>query len=501
MFYLPLATLLLTVSTLESSLTIGRKLILLSVIALLTFIHWDVRDGGMLSKITYRFGGTFKQRNQLTVISAYFLTTVIIAATNSFHNPMIMLYCIPIVLSSLRVGNRMSIVYGLLLSVGLGTHYYLNRLFNGQAYNDAYLYILVFAALSAATGLIANRLRRSAVDLSALYETGRALNSLLNAKEIMALILNIVMLDVQPDVAAIFMLDKKYKLLKIKAHRGFGEDISGWEEEVGRGLIGNTAKKLTPTLIGNSDRRRRLKNFPDFRSLIAVPIKVGENLQGVLVVGKHNKHAFSFENVRFLEALSSQAAISLQNASLYRRTQAWASLDGLTGVYNFRYFSERLETEWSRAVRYEKPLSLIMVDIDYFKSINDNYGHLCGDRVLRDFSELLKQQIRETDVLARYGGEEFTIILPETHYQDAYNVAEKLRQVVSEHIFKAEETDNDIKLTISLGIANYPSTAFSRGDLIYQVDQALYQAKIRRNTLCSPLDSACDVSIPSEITE
>lgn len=484
-----------------SNLSISRKVVLILVVALLTFIHWDVRDGGMLSKIIYRRGGTFNQRNQLTIISAYFLTTVIIAATNSFYSPMIMLYCIPIVLSSLRVGNKISIIYGFLLSIGLGTHYYLNWLINGQSYGDAYLYILIFIALSAATSLIANRLRRSAVDLSALYETGRALNSLLNAKEIMALILNIVMLDVQPDVAAIFMLEKKHKLLKIKAHRGFSSDVADWEETVGRGLIGNTAKRLSPILIANADRPWQLKNSPDLRSLMAVPIKVGDNLQGVLAVGKRNKHSFSFENVRFLESLSSQAAISLQNAGLYRRTKAWASLDGMTGIYNFRYFSERLDAEWSRAVRYEKPLSLIMIDIDLFKSVNDNYGHLCGDKILRDFSELIKLHIRETDVLCRYGGEEFTIILPETHYQDAYNVAEKLRQVVSGNTFQAEETASEIKLTISLGIANYPTTAFSRVDLVHQVDQSVYQAKITRNTLCSPLCLSSDISIPSEITE
>ncbi|HEX21368.1 MAG TPA: GGDEF domain-containing protein [Actinobacteria bacterium] len=500
-FYLPLTALLLTIFILSSNLYISQKVVLLLAIALLVFIHWDVRDGGMLSKIIYSRGGTFNQRNHLTVISAFFLTTVILAATNSFHNPLVILYCIPIVLSSLRMGSRMSIVYGFLLSIGLGIHYYLMWLVNGIVYSDAYLYTIMFVALAAATSLIANRLRRSAVDLSALYETGRALNSLLNAKEIMALILNIIMLDVQPDVAAIFLLDKKYQVLKIKAHRGFKGDISAWEEPLGRGLIGGSAERLSPILVSNSNRRTQLRKSPDLKSLIAVPIKVGDDLKGVLVVGKRNKHAFSFENVRFLEALSSQAAISLQNAGLYRRTQKWASLDGLTGIYNFRYFSERLEIEWNRAVRYEKPLSLIMIDADLFKNVNDTYGHLSGDKVLRDLSELLQQHIRETDVLSRYGGEEFTIILPETHYQDAYNVAEKLRQAVADNTFKTADAGIDIKLTISLGIANYPSTAFSRDDLIHQVDQTLYQAKKRRNTLASPLDDACDISIPSEVTE
>lgn len=498
--YLFLIFIIATIFTLTTSLTTNRKFALITITAVLIGIHWDLRDGGMISKITYRFGGSFTLRNYLSVAAAFIIVTAIIAISDSFHTPLLMLYIIPIVLASMRGGHRMSIPLSLILVAVLWVDFYLDRRLKGIFVKDAYLYLALFAGLSTATGLIADRLRRAAVDLSALYETGRAINSSLNIKEIMNLVLNIIFLDVRPDVAAIFLFDEKKKVLRLQSHRGFEVDPGDWELEVGRSIVGKAAERSAPIIVSTAHRRWHLEKVPNLESTAAVPVKVGDKLLGVLLVGKYLPHAFSFENVRFLEALAGQAAISIQNAKLYWQTKEWASLDGLTGIYNYRYFSERLDVEWNRAVRYEKPLSLVMVDIDLFKSVNDTYGHLSGDKILRDFAGLLKKHTRETDVVARYGGEEFVIILSETHYNDAYTVAEKLRQVTEETPFKVEEMEEPIKLTISLGIANYPTTAFSKGDLIYQADQALYQAKMQRNTLASPLDTFCQINLPTEIS-
>ena len=498
---MPLITGVLIAIGLMSDLTDVRKGFLTVVLAVAALVHWDLRDGGLFSRWIYKRGIGYNTRNYLTVSLAFGLVTALLTTANAFYTPLIMLYYIPIVLCALRGGHRMTLIFVSILSVCTFTYYELGYQLYGRVYKEGNLYLLLFIGLSLASGFIADRLRRAAVDLSALYETGRALNSTLNVTEIYALVLNIVSMDLVPDVSALFMMDSQ-KLLRLQAHRGL-DDAQAKELTVqtGRGLIGKVAESQTPMQISEANRKWQLSFAPDIVSVMAVPLRVGEKLLGVMMVGKRASHAYGYENLRFLEALGSQAAISIQNAWLYRQTKEWASLDALTGIYNYRYFSERLDSEWSRALRYEKPLSLIMIDVDLFKQVNDNYGHLCGDEVLREVAQVLRHHTRDTDIVARYGGEEFVIILPETHYREAYVVGEKLRQSVYEATFSGGSNNQKIKLTISLGIANYPSTAFSKSDLIYQADQALYQAKVQRNTLASPLDTSCKINLnASEIS-
>ena len=494
-FYLPVIIIVLVILTLAADLSTFRTAALLAVIGLTGFLHWDLRDGGVLSRWIYSVGGSYNQRNYATVGLAFILVTAILAAADAFYTPLLMLYYIPIVLGALRGGHRMALIFISILGAGLITYFQFSYQVYGIDYAENRLYLLMFLVLSLASGFIADRLRRAAVDLSALYETGRALNSTLNVAEIYPLVLNIVALDLTPDISALFMVDAQNNL-RVQAHQGLdNDDIKDMVIENNRGIIGKAAESQMPISISVLGRKWQLPFAPHIQSAVAVPLRAGEKLLGVLMVGKKTQHAYGYENQRFLEALAGQAAISIQNAWLYRQTKEWASLDALTGIYNYRYFSERLDSEWSRSIRYEKPLSLIMIDLDLFKSVNDNYGHLFGDEVLREVALLMKRNTRETDIVARYGGEEFAVILPETHYQDAYMVGQKLRQSVYDADFTGGGTDHTIKLTISLGVANYPSTATTKSDLIYQADQSLYRAKTRRNALAGPLS----VDEPAEV--
>lgn len=151
--------------------------------------------------------------------------------------------------------------------------------------------------------------------------------------------------------------------------------------------------------------------------------------------------------------------------------------DDLTDVYNRRYFYEKLEEEIKRSERYRTVLSLIMLDIDYFKHFNDTHGHQAGDSVLRDVALLLRNNVREQDLVARYGGEEFAIILPETGKQVAGKLAERIRGCLSAQAFHFKETLQSGKLTISLGVATFPEDAKSLNDLVETADRALYKAK------------------------
>lgn len=162
---------------------------------------------------------------------------------------------------------------------------------------------------------------------------------------------------------------------------------------------------------------------------------------------------------------------------LNRRLFDLSIRDDLTDVYNRRYFYEKLEEEIKRSERYETVLSLIMLDIDYFKHYNDTHGHQAGDSVLREVALLLRNNVREQDLVARYGGEEFSIILPETGKQVAGKLAERIRGCLSAQTFHFKETLQSGKLTISLGVATFPEDAKSLNDLVETADRALYKAK------------------------
>jgi diguanylate cyclase (GGDEF)-like protein len=155
-----------------------------------------------------------------------------------------------------------------------------------------------------------------------------------------------------------------------------------------------------------------------------------------------------------------------------------ANLDGLTEIYNHRYFQNSLDSEINRCIRNETEISLLLIDIDFFKKFNDNYGHQVGDFILKEFSRILKENIRKYDTLARYGGEEFTVILPETSASDAIVVAEKLRSVVDDFVFRDIKTNYHITASFGVATAN-PVTEndFSKSNFINEADSALYDAK------------------------
>lgn len=213
-------------------------------------------------------------------------------------------------------------------------------------------------------------------------------------------------------------------------------------------------------------------------SLLILPLLFyTEKESGIINLFRNGKDKFSPDEIKLFSHLAAQIAGILDKTFLYQHAKELAYTDGLTGIFNRRYFDQRFQREILRARRYKRTLSILMVDIDHFKKYNDTVGHLLGDEVLRRVAKLLENNLRRADIICRYGGEEFVVILPEIDLKHAALVAEKLRQTVLHTSFPGEEKLPLKQLTISIGVAAYPENGKFDQEVLDKADQALYQAK------------------------
>jgi diguanylate cyclase (GGDEF)-like protein/PAS domain S-box-containing protein len=269
-------------------------------------------------------------------------------------------------------------------------------------------------------------------------------------------------------IDAVYLVDHlgRAPLLTIPAHRG----ISGRVINTGKSLyIEDMLEKL------DSIDSIRYGDKEEVRSILAVPMRLGDKVIGMLSTQSYQPYAYTSEDEHLLEMLASYAAIALDNARLFREVQKLAITDPLTGAYNRRQLLDLGQREFNRAHRFERPFSVILLDIDRFKVVNDTYGHATGDLVLRILTQRIQDAIREIDVLARYGGEEFVVLLPETNCEAAVKLAERLRNLAGRTSIPTEH--GDVIVTISLGIAEINPETQDFMALIARADAAMYDAK------------------------
>jgi len=222
---------------------------------------------------------------------------------------------------------------------------------------------------------------------------------------------------------------------------------------------------------------RRLLYMPDAKpmGIIAIPMVVNGAVLGLIDVRSAKLPPIMTEaNARFFEVLASTAANTLRNAQLFEEVEQRARTDFLTGLPNHRFFQATLSVELGRAQRHNRALSLLIIDLDYLKEVNDRFGHPSGDSVIRTIGETIRSGCREIDFPARYGGEEFTVILPDTPLNGAVQAAERIRERIG-----AVQFPGIGSVTASIGLSSYPVNALSKEDLIRVADQALYIAKNR----------------------
>lgn len=286
------------------------------------------------------------------------------------------------------------------------------------------------------------------------------------------------------DIAVLFLYDDKTKMI---THRIYG----GSEQfDVDRPVLERVIEKGTSVLINRLSpehteyvKYKTLYN-QGFKSTMIAPVKIKDRTIGLLGIFTQSNVDYTGEELRVLTTFSTHVSIIIENGQLLETTQKLAITDEMTQLFNYRYFQQRLNEEFHRAQRYVHSLSLVILDIDYFKNYNDTNGHPMGDMVIQRVASLLKDSIRPTDFAARYGGEEFVVILAETDKKGSELFADKFRKIVENTPFKNEKNQPNKKLTISLGASNFPSDASTPAELINMADKALYLAKqAGRNTV------------------
>ncbi len=319
-------------------------------------------------------------------------------------------------------------------------------------------------------------LSRRLTALSLLYHVSRSLNATLELPELLGRISTLVTERLRIDYFSVLLLNADGRLEEAAS---VPPRMSGTRGafRLGEGAAGRAAESLLPVYLPDLTRAPDARPLgPTDGSLLSLPVVHQGRLLGVLNLQRSGTEAFAAEEVELLAAVADQAAMAIQNARLHAETVALSITDALTGLANRRHLFRQLEQEVARAARFRTQVSVVMMDLDHFKDLNDAAGHVAGDAVLRQVAEVLKGQVRRVDVVARYGGEEFCLVLPQVAKADAVEVAEKLRRSIAEQPFGSTPAG---KITASAGVAHLPTDASTLEGLLEAADAALYASKHR----------------------
>ncbi len=346
-------------------------------------------------------------------------------------------------------------------------------------------------------------LERTKAEQSKLYRAAGALGSAMTEEEVINAGLKSAREMAAVDFAAVTLFEERSKTHEIRAVSGASaESLLGQRFKHNAGLVSMVLQNRHPLPYrGEYDQTKqvvftRKLQPPELPSLVVLPLVVHDRPLGTLVLGSERRGVFSETVRRTLEVLASHMGVSLLNARMVRRLEQLATMDGLTGLFNKRALTEMAELKIKSAHRFGRRLATIVVDIDFFKRVNDTHGHDVGDEVIKKLGEILQRTKRATDVVARFGGEEFVVLCEETDSKGAVLLAERIRDELGKTTFFATAagahrsgTHATFQVTCSLGVATYPEAGASWTDLFKAADEALYASKRQgrnRTTVWSP---------------
>lgn len=324
--------------------------------------------------------------------------------------------------------------------------------------------------------------RQRARQLEAINTIAQQSTAVMELEDLLARVCSVIQQAFQVSHVSLFLREESD--LVMRAHQGtltpciapggrFPVDQEPWSR-----VIATSATVIEKDLSAEPDSFRL---FKESASRMSIPLISFGHTLGVLTLHSSERNAFRQSELQSLESVADICANSIQNAHYVERVKQLAYLDGLTGIFNRRFFELRIMEEIERARRFGTGMAVIMADIDQFKRLNDEFGHLLGDEVLRQVSSLFNQQLRKIDVVCRYGGEEFAILLTQTNEKQAAAIAEKLRRLVESFQFPGVPR----RVTISAGVAAFPAHGRTRDEMVRAADNGLYAAKLEgRNRVC-----------------
>src|SRR5712672_1715978 len=326
--------------------------------------------------------------------------------------------------------------------------------------------------------------QREAGELAIFQELGKALTSSLQLDQVLRTIMEKIDEFLRPDNWSLLLLDEAkqelyFELAVGKASQALkdvrikvGQGIAGWVAQHGEAVVVPDTSKDT-RFFGKVDEKTKMET----QSIVAVPVRFRDTCLGVIeLINCFGPEGFDARDLNLLEALADFAAIALENARHVKRIHELTITDDCTNLYNARHMDFILETEIYRSQRYGYEFSLVFIDLDHFKSVNDTHGHLVGSKLLAEVGQLVKTACRRIDFAFRYGGDEFVIVLPQSSKENAFVVARRLHRMIGETVWLQSEGLN-IHFTASVGVASYPADAKSKVELLHLADEAMYMVK------------------------
>jgi diguanylate cyclase (GGDEF)-like protein len=325
---------------------------------------------------------------------------------------------------------------------------------------------------------------REAGEVAVFHELGKALTSSLNRDQVLRTIMEKIEEFLHPDTWSLLLVDEGRKDLYFELAVGKGaEALKDVRIQLGQGLAGWVAQHGEPVIVPDVSRDTRFfskvdeKTKMETHSIVAVPVRFRDHCLGVIeLINCVGPDGFQDRDLGLLEALADFAAIAIENARHVHRIHELTITDDCTALYNARHLNFILETEIYRSQRYGFEFAVVFIDLDYFKKVNDTYGHLMGSKLLAEIGQMIKTHCRLIDFAFRYGGDEFVVLLPQSSKENAYVVARRLHRLIGDSTWLTSEGLN-VRLTASVGVAAYPTDSRTKTDLLHLADEAMYLVK------------------------